>query len=441
MTRYNPALTILAVSDDAELLGNAALVLQAIGHRVICTRNVEHAVVWAASCQPDVCLVDARSDCNSMPLREIESTAALHHLKIVLWMEGGDDVPRLSSASIVDIVEPDAWGELLARLRTMARLKEFESRLADDCGLELLTHLPTLTRFQAAAVESWRREQVAAALHVRLDIAATEAILGQEAAQRIALASARNLQPLTPPPLALTSAAPGEFQILLSHDADPHEVADVLLQRFAQTMISIRGTEFPLTCSIGIALSGDCETLEQVLEAAAAASQFAVQRGGNAAIDEEQHDALTEQWRQLSASNSLFDKTTAEQLMTPFPFAVQLDESLHAAAEFLAHSHFDYLPVLDADDQYAGLLSRHELKEEAGNVSDCLDDVPATPKDLKFPEVLSRLGDSSVLVVVDDGKPLGMITLQQLAVLDQLHTPASCVAEDCGTSRLVVAAG
>lgn len=127
--------------------------------------------------------------------------------------------------------------------------------------------------------------------------------------------------------------------------------------------------------------------------------------------------------------------TARAAMVTRFEVLAPQD-SLGRAAELLLASHQHDFPVVDAWGRVAGILSRAGLLEalaRAGREGAVLDvmerEVVSVPADLPLEEVLKLLQSrpGGPILVFDDGRLLGMVTLENLTELIEvsrrLHAP------------------
>lgn len=438
---------VLVVSNDGNMLSNTSRFLSVFGYRVSTLNCAGRCLEAVRLCRPDIVLADGRAgsgmDCNR--LRGLCNCPWLDGARVVLLadLEASVDLIGLVNAGADDVLESGCWGELLARLRAVSRLCDFEKRLWRRSDIDPETRLRRADTLDALLSELWSPDCQLACLHVTLDHAAELAHwLGQETWQRAMRAAGDVLASLTPRPLAVATLGEGRFRVLLADDTQPApgEQAEQLRHAMEQEALKVGEGTLTLTISCGLSHSRGCESSDDFLQRAELAALSAVERGGSLVVTDEERQTLDDQWHRFADPETLYQSTTACHLMTPFTWMVRSDEGMRRAAALLAQSGHQWLPVVDEEGRYRGLLHNEAVGEDLERLVDeaCDDAAPRLAPDVPFAEVLALLEEGHrVAVVLRDQTPAGMICAQDVAALDQLPRPTA-TAEPLGTSDLLI---
>src|SRR5262245_25292695 len=158
----NPrSFTILIVSPDRVSLRRLSKFLDVFGYDVRQATDGEKALAAAEAARPDFLVVDGSSGqpADLQLCRSIRRTAPQGYTYSLLLLERPEvgDVTSALEAGFDDfLAAPIVFGELLARLRAGARFIEYERRLAEQSGVDLLTGLADKA---ALTTELHRRSQ------------------------------------------------------------------------------------------------------------------------------------------------------------------------------------------------------------------------------------------------------------------------------------------
>lgn len=435
--------TILAASIDADLLGATHALLTAMDYQVTCTSLTNQLAALTRLHRPDVVIVDAREEnFSSGQLRDLNAVANVLGTRVMVWHDEAANATfaEFIDAGVDDIVDPSAWGELLSRLQSVARLREFEARLAEQSGLDPITGLLTQEVFQEVLQARWETGDLSGCLHVALDhLVSHQRHLGTDAFQQMMATATEVFQNSSPLPVAVCGDGAGSYQVLLPADVDCHRTAESIRAAFEQISLQVIGG-LPLTISCGICLKDDANSSDELLHGALESAKLANHRGGNCVANDEQRRIFDAQWQQLSDPEMLFAATTAKHLLTPFAWQLRHDDSLRRAASLFEQTALEHLPVFD-DNGFVGLLQRDQACDDLGrHVSEvCSTSFPQADLETSFQEVLETfINGGTHLVVVNNSQAVGMIRAEDLAAMDQLPLRQNVDESLVGTDRLVI---
>src|SRR5262245_58037542 len=153
--------TILIVSPDRVSLRRLSKFLDVFGYDVRQATDGEKAVAAAEAARPDFLILDGSSGqpadlqlCRA--IRRVWPQGYTYSLLLAERPEVGDVTAALEAGFDDFLAAPIVFGELLARLRAGARFIEYERRLAEQSGLDVVTGLADKA---ALTTELHRRSQ------------------------------------------------------------------------------------------------------------------------------------------------------------------------------------------------------------------------------------------------------------------------------------------
>lgn len=119
--------------------------------------------------------------------------------------------------------------------------------------------------------------------------------------------------------------------------------------------------------------------------------------------------------------DNLHHMPTIKVAMTPFPFFVEIDQSIATARAMMREHEIHHLPVTE-DGALIGVLSERDVRllevsrrgrDDLGSVREaCMRDVYVVDVDTPLDEVLAHIAESHVgsVLVVKNGKLAGILT-------------------------------
>lgn len=344
---------------------------------------------------------------------------------------------------------PVVVGELLVRLRAAVRAGEFERRLQMRTRRDALTGL----RSRSGLVAQFRTMASSSATCIALEIDFCEALarrwgrpLADAAIRRVADALREACGAALPAHLGH-----GRFAVVHPGQslADALSWADEVRNRLAT--LELPGEKPPLrvTVSAGVAASPhDAPWGESLLAKAEEALSLAQRTGRNrgVAARDLQHDA--EAWAEWAKPGSLFERTTARDVMIACPTVLAPDEPMSRLTPTAAAAGVCPWPVAGADGRLVGVLLPAEPRGHAGSaaspearVADCMTDGVATfDVTATLAEVMAffREDDRGLAVVTLEGRPVGWVTPSLLAGLHTPLTTSTFAPEDPASPNLAV---
>ena len=434
--------TILIFSPDRNTLRRLSRFVEAFGYDVRQAADAAQALAASDAAHPDFLLLDASSgEPTDLALcRQIRKLSA-HVYTYSLMLTGDAEVARLTEALEAGfddfLSQPVVFGELLARLRTGARVIEFERRLAEQTGLDSVTALPA-------------KSALVTALHARLENAKADggwlAIIdldyfsrvhrrhGRPASESVFRSVADLVKVRCASDQLLTAL--GDDRLALLAKTGPAEAAvgwaDQTLATLAGHEFTVAGQTLKVTASCGLTSLHAGDTTETVLARAERATQLAKGSGRGCVATSQEVDRETDQWAALAANGELFATTLARDVMTPCALLVQIDETIEQVHALLELTRLSAIPVVDNEGKLAGVVTAQQIEAARGKPRPRGGSVKLlrhilTTDVAKFDELtpLSELmefftGEAAPLaVIVRDRRPKGLVYCQGLAALNE----------------------
>jgi diguanylate cyclase (GGDEF)-like protein len=463
--------TILIVSPDRTTLRRLSRFVEVFGYDVRQASDGQRALAAADAAHPDFLLLDSAGGepadlalCRQ--IRKLSPSAYTYALLVTASAEVARITEALEAGFDDFLAQPVVFGELLCRLRTGARVIEFERRLREQTGLDSVTLLPTraalLTRLHAR-LESAKADGGWLAI-LDLDyFSRVHARHGRPASEQVLRQVADLVRNRCGAELAL--AALGDDRLAVLSTAGPPEAgtawADQMLATLAGHAFHVGGQSLKITASCGLTNLHPGDTVETVLTRTEKATQLAKGSGRGCVATSQEVDRETDQWAAMAAGGELFATTLARDVMIPCALYLHADESIDQAHTLMELTRLTAIPVVDNEGKLAGVVTSQQLdaafskpKPRGGNSVKLVRHIMTTDV-TKFDEKtpLAELmefftGESAALaVVVRDRKPKGLVHCQGLAALnerltaDHFHTtaPRTSTSEDLLVPDLAIA--
>lgn len=363
--------TILIVSPDRVSLRRLSKFLEVFGYDVRQATDAASAVVAAEAAQPDFLIVDASSGqavdfqlCRAV--RRIWPLGYTYSLLLSEHPEPGDVTAALEAGFDDFLAAPVVFGELLARLRAGARYIEFERRLNQQAGLDVLTGLADRV---ALTGEIQRRAQTAKGALGWLAIFDLDYFqrvvdrLGRTGAQELLRQVGDFFRSRTT--AGYFAASVGEDRIAVLMPASGSETAatwcDELLKALAEHGFTLQEQAQKLTASCGLTEFAGDEMLDAVLDRAGKALLLAKSSGRNCAVTSSEVDREAEAWTELAADGKLFETTLARDVMHPWPLVLHSDDTIDQGHALLTQTGLATAPVVDSEGKLLGLVTLDQL--------------------------------------------------------------------------------
>jgi diguanylate cyclase (GGDEF)-like protein len=453
----------LLVSSDRVLLRRLTKFLDVFGFEVRQAVGMAQAADVAEASSVDFLLVDG-----TCPLRDsaqlCRTVRKLSDAPFVyaLLLLQDRDIPTLTDAMEAGfddfLVQPVVYGELLARLRAGSRVVEFERRLGEQLGYDsttgLLDKLSLRMRFDARLADV-AADPFALAL---LDLDSFQRVnrrLGEAAGTTLLKSVAQWLEEQVVDGETLAVVQPNRFGLLLPAGSAA-ERGRALLAALAEQPFTVCGQELRLTASAGLVLVEAKEDFQHIKQRAEKALELAKASGRNCLATSDEVDEEIEAWAEAAAAGRLFETTLARDVMIPCPLLLTPEESLDQAFGLLDQTQLGAAPVVDSEGRLLGIVTREQLESRvprSGRPQSSsirlvrhvmTTDAPTFEEITSLTHLMEFLSieGHELAVVVRDGKPLGTVTCQGLAALnDRLATDrfVPCGTATAESAYLVVA--
>lgn len=363
--------TILIVSPDRVSLRRLSRFLEVFGYDVRQATDATSAVVAAEAARPDFLIVDASSGqavdfqlCRAV--RRIWPSGYTYSLLLSEQPEPGDVTAALEAGFDDFLAAPVVFGELLARLRAGARYIEFERRLNQQSGMDVLTGLADRV---ALAGEVHRRAHGAKGSIGWLAVFDLDYFqrvvdrLGRAGAQELL----RQVGDFTRGRLTsgFFAASVGDDHIGILLPPSGSETAatwcDEHLKALAENAFVVQELTQRLTASCGLTQIEADETLDTLLARADKALQLAKASGRNCAVTSSEVDREDEAWTELASEGKLFETTLARDVMHPWPLVLHSDETIDQGHALLSQTGLANAPVVDSEGKLMGLVTLDQL--------------------------------------------------------------------------------
>ncbi|MGE3807762.1 MAG: diguanylate cyclase [Gemmataceae bacterium] len=437
MEHFEPghALGILVVTEDGELARELSHFLNMAHYHTLEAGTPQTALAALETGRVQVALLDenlASRDRWALCRLLCEPAAPLRPFKFLLVRQ--PDKTQLQEgleAGIDDfLVVPVCFGELLARLRAAARVLEFDRRARQQDPVDAVTGLHGRTALVAELHRAWgaggAASRVACAVFDLDFFAAARRLLGVAGANSVLAAVAELLQAGEQMPRAATVYSLGgdRFAAVLpgANAAEACAWAERAGEAIAARPVTAGKASCQLTASFGVASCESAETPDQLLEQANAALASAKASGRNCAV---RYNEFAGEAHLGSTAGRLFERTVARDVLMPCSLVLQPGETIEHAAQLLRRSHLEAAPVVDAGGKLLGLFKPDQvaLASAGGHASRQVRESMSDVRHFQSHEELATLMEFfnqdplAWAVVVQDGRPLGLLNCDSLLAL------------------------
>ncbi len=437
-----PFVTLL-VSPDRTLLRRLTKFLEVFGYELRQATDAVQAGLVAEAGPIDFLIVDG--ECETRTIAQLCRTVrrlSPHSYVYALLLAQERDVRTLTDAMEAGyddfLMQPVVYGELLARLRAGARVIEFERRVTEQAGLDSETGL--LDRLALQLILQQRLQSGAATMTslAVLDVDAFQRVsrrYGESTAIALNGEIARRLEQTVSDDEVLAALERNRYAVAL-----PASDLEAAAERVRQLCAVIAGEEFAVqsekltfTASGGVTLLRNKERPEQSLERAERALELAKASGRNTVATSDDVDEEVEAWAESAAAGRLFDTTLARDVMIPCPLLLPAEESLDQAHALLVQTQLTHAPVVDSDGRLLGIAALDEIESKrprGGKLRSSSirllrhvmsTDVPTFEETASLGTLMEffTADGRELAVIVRDRKPLGTVTCQGLAALNE----------------------
>jgi predicted transcriptional regulator/GGDEF domain-containing protein len=186
-----------------------------------------------------------------------------------------------------------------------------------------------------------------------------------------------------------------------------------------------------LSISCGVAAGGPKVAAAELLEKAEQALELAQQSGGNFVAGHADYLAHAKRWSELAAGGKLLESAVIRNIMIPCTLLLRTQDSLRQVEALFRQTQLRALPVVDDEGKLAGLVSASNLREHTlsldatqRSVEEIMDrDIASFDEQTSLAAVIDYFAQEAlVIVIVNKGRPTGLVTPHSLATLVQRLT-------------------
>jgi len=445
-------LKVLLVAPQPALLQSLSKFFDLLGLAALQVVDARQAAAAAVSERPDILILDAellpqggRELCRAVcgggmrhvfTLLLIPETASLEELIEALKL-GVDDF----------LSKPIVFGELLARLRAAARGLEYERRVQAYFGTDPLLGLPNENTFRQALTAALAKpDRVGSVACVALDLDFFNRLnymYGRPEADDALRSVARLLSKSCRTTDLASSTGDDCFCVLLANrsEAEAGQWAEQFRATLAEAQFPLGSSTESLTASFGVAAATPGTiAAEGLIQRANDALQAAKRAGRNCVVLRSSLDDETNAWTNLGSPGKLFDRTVARDVMIPTPITLRADDTVVHAATLFERTGQVAAAVVDDDGQLVGLILANDIDGGIGQRHDTVEFVRdvmhvepmSFDEQVSFAELVSFFTQDpcGLAVVIDDGRPSGIVTREGLAELSEPLTAETFASGD-----------
>jgi two-component system, cell cycle response regulator len=431
------ALTVLVVSENRSNVRQLSEFLSTVGYTLLQATEPQLALAAVEARAPQILLVDwnVASRDNWELCRLLSERKLPGSLFMFLLTERLDrgQLQEALDAGIDDFLsEPVVYGELLSRLRSAARILEFDRRVRQQERIDPMTGLLNRSAFVGQLRSQWiisgdRAPRAACAV---LDIDFFSRIRhAHGAATGNALLSlvAQELDRDRKGWEVLCYLGGDRFCKMIpgANDAAAVEWAERTRQALAGTRFTCCEPATQITVSIGVAGSDAADDAEELLGHATQALQAAKSAGRNCVV--RWADAANGEF-QPAGLEKLFERTVARDVMKPCTVVLKSDEPISRATELFERTRLEAIPVVDTAGNLLGLCRATQIEamaESAVSHQIVKDIMTINVKRFggcdDFATVMKFFTDDpmTLAVVVDSARPIGLLNCDSLLSLSR----------------------
>jgi two-component system, cell cycle response regulator len=444
---------ILLVDDDPAMLRLLGHWLTAAGYLIQTAVDGQEAIEAIDLVCPDFIITDWEMPrVNGVELcRQIRNMPLPHYPHVLILTvknAPAEVIQGLENGADDFLAKPVSEGELLARLRSGARVLELERRLSLMANTDSLTGLSNQRTFYEAMAKEWHRTKRSrlplSCVMLDLDFfKRVNDLYGHPAGDSALRCVAELLLATSRTSDTVCRYGGEEFCVMLPEtgEQDAATWAERARERLATLHLPVGDGDFHLTGSFGVAqCRDDTQSSEQLVDMADQALLCAKRMGRDQVV----RYALLAEGAELDSlcpgrHDRVMQGLLARDLMTPLTVCLRSDASINEAAAFLLRAGIPSAPVMDGEGQLAGFLSEKDLVMAAMTSWQqplrsvmrpnpiCYEET--TPASV-IHEFLCRVSIRRV-VITNNGRPTGMIDRRSL--LQWFYNCAEQAADpECG---------
>jgi len=439
---------ILILSANRVQLRRLSKFLDVFGYEVRQAASAPEAIAAAEAARPDFLIVDGSQPKGAdlglcRTVRRLWPQCYVYSLLMSQLAEVSDVTAALEAGFDDFLASPVVFGELLARLRVGARFIEFERRIGEHSESDPLTGLAdraALKRELNRRSTGSKEAIVWLALVDLDDFSRVAARLGRSGAQDLLRQIGQNLREEAGEINFVAGLSEGRFAMLVTASGNNSAAgwSQALLAGLAETDFQVAGNTQKVTASCGLTKVTAGENYDAVESRSLRALSLAKISGRNCLVTSDDVDRDAAEWAEQAADGKLFQTTLARDVMHFCPMVMHLDETLEQSHWLLSQQGLEHAPVVDSEKRLVGLISLDQITaaqlrsprprtDGIGGSSVRLVRHVMNKEVARF-DVDSPLADlieyftgesSSVVVIVRDREPLGLVYCHLLASLNE----------------------
>ena len=436
---------VVVVADDRKILRRLARFLSVFGFQVDPVADGQRAVSVCRAQPPDFLIVDGDSSAMEQS-RQLFAHGKGHYTYTFLLVRDAD-VESLTEALVAGVddflAKPLVYGELLARMRSGARVVEYERRMREQSAADSITGLLNEAAYRhrlAMELADAPTQEVAC---VQIDLDFFEHLAGQygaSARESMLRSVAQCLAGLARDGQFVARFEEGRFAVALpgASDAQALAWAESVRQAIAELEVPIQQGSVSVTASLGVAgIMHGSTSADELLRRAESALRTAQASGRNCVARCGQFDGETREWEDLARQGRLFENTVARDVMIPCSALLAADDDLRRAVSLCEQSRLNDVPVVDRKGKIVGLVGCESwggggaarppgaTPRGAARSGEVCPRAPAWSFASLMRLFMDDAGSHRVVVVVRHDVPLGLIYRSGLAALSEPLTEAS----------------
>jgi diguanylate cyclase (GGDEF)-like protein len=431
-------LKVLVVAEDRKHLRRLSKFLNTFGYETQQVADPHHVTILLKTFSPDFIILDGGLDltpalslCRAISGSE---NSQCPHILLMLESPQARDLTSALQVGVDDfLAKPVDYGEILTRLRSGARRREFERRFRELSGIDSQTGLPNRAvfcdRLQVRASSAGAGTEIGIFALLEIDFhqeinADKEWLIGRNILQE---AAAKLLEGCGKDDL-VASFGKGRFGIFLPGASEADALAWSERIRYMLNDIEFDFGDETRRVSISsgmVACAGGNElNIELLLEKAEDALQVAQRSGYNYAADWQECEEEAKDWADLAAPGVIFERTTVRDVMTPCSGTLRSEDTIDCAKKCFHLNPAGSLPVVNAKGIFQGIVSAETIRNRnSGDTCRISDFLSQNVKCFEENDSLENLKEffaknaDKYAIVLRQGRPTGWVTPNNLLAL------------------------
>jgi len=418
-------LRIVIVSPDLGVLHDLSWMLSAVGYSVATSKDIGAHALWRRFCDVDFVVLDGRSV--SHPTDATfghESDNPIYRIFLYDPSAAVDFASWFAAGANDAVRVPVSRGELLARIRTGARMLEFERRMRRQSTRSSLPRmyskhglLRALKNLAADGSVVLGHTLLTTSIDLFHGLCREE---GQSAARSLVAALATTIEQTVATDAIAAYVGDGTFHVVLrgQTSAAARTLAERISKGFCDAQSNCAaGARFSLSTAIVAWQIG--VTPPQLLTQGEETLAIARQSGGDCTLEHNAYSKEIAAWQNELTGGSPFGNLTAQDIMEPFALVLQHSSDNSAMVSTLRRSGVPVWPYVDGEGKLVGVGSP-ELPTGAivrvgsnGEPGHPITSPVTIENKATFPEIYETFSTQGCLemVVVADRCPIGYLTL------------------------------